>query len=211
MAKITITNLSNADLSRMTANELKEYIRVASSRMMTARNSRYKAVAKSFEYISKVTGTRRMFNKETGKYETKLILGFGKMKKPDLLHRAKLLQGHFRIDVYSRRSRKERERITQKTLDNFKERTGIELTKEEMADFKQVAASISDLIEKFGSDNVAKMFDYVNRVGGDTFSRTSLGSIIREVYLHSPKGAGVEKRDLVDAVYQYIDYMLGQD
>ena len=209
MAKFTNQNLSTVNLSSMTVGELKDYIRVASDRMKTARNSRYKAIAKSYDYISKQVGTRRLYNKDTGKYETKLILGFGKMNKKQLLSRARLLQGHFKIDVYSRRAKQERKKITEKTLDNFFQRTGIRLTADEMADFKQVAASIKDIIEKFGSDNVAKMFDYVNRVGGDTFSRTQLGSIIRTVYDVAPKGEGVEKQDLVDAVYAYIDYMLG--
>ena len=203
--------LSSVDLTKMTVPELKDYIRVASNKLSTARNSRYKAIAKSYKYIAEQVGTRRVKNQQTGHYETKLILGFKGMKKNQLLSRARLLQGHFKVDVYSRRAKQERKKITKKTLDNFFQRTGIRLTTDEMADFKQVAASIKDIIEKFGSDNVAKMFDYVNRVGGDRFSRTSLGSIIRQVYEYAPKGEGVEKQDLVDAVYQYIDYMLGLD
>lgn len=208
MAKYRLTELSNVDLSKMTVPQLKDYIRQASDRIGKDKNSRYKAVSKSYSYISQITGFRRLYNKKTGRYETKLVLGFSGMNKQQLLSRARLFQGHFKIDAYSRRAKQEQKRITERTLANFFQRTGIALNKEEMADFKQVAASIKDIIEKFGSDNVAKMFDYVNKVGGDAFSRTSLGSIIRVVY-DNWKGQGLEKEDLVEAVYAYIDYELG--
>lgn len=210
MAKYKLGELSNVDLSKMTVPQLKDYIRQASVRISKDKNSRYKAVSKSYSYISQVTGWRRTYSKKTGKYETKLVLGFSGMNKKQLISRARLFQGHFRIDAYSRRAKQEQKRVTERTLSNFYQRTGITLNKEEMADFKQVAASIKDIIEKFGSDNVAKMFDYVNKVGGDTFSRTSLGSIIRVIY-DNWKDMDVEQKDLVEAVYQYIDYMLGMD
>lgn len=211
MAKYNLTELSNVNLANMTVPQLKDYIRQASDRIGKSKNSRYKAVAKSYAFITSQTGTRRLYNKNTGKYETKIILGFSGMKKQQLLSRARMMQGHFKIDVYSRNAKKEQRKVTKKSLDNFFQRTGLRFNEKEMAEFKQVAASIKDIIEKFGSDNVARMFDYVNKVGGDTFSGTSLGSIIRMVYDYAPKGDGVEKQDLVDAVYQYIDYMLGMD
>ena len=209
MAKYRLSELSNVDLSKMTVPQLKDYIRQASNRVSRDRNSRYSAVSKSYSFIAKQTGSRRLYNRETGKYETKLTLGFAGKNKKELLSRARLFQGHFKIDVYSRRATTERNKVTQKTLDKFLKNTGISLTQDEMADFKQVAASIKDIIEKFGSDNVAKMFDYANNVSGDSVSRLTLGSIIRTVF--DNKGKGLEKKDLVEAVYQYIDYMLGMN
>ena len=84
--------LSSVDLSKITVSELKDYIRVASNKLSTARNSRYKAIAKSYSFIAEQVGTRRVKNQQTGHYETKLILGFKGMKKNQLLSRAMLLQ-----------------------------------------------------------------------------------------------------------------------
>jgi len=208
MAKFTNSDLANVDLSSMTVAELKNYIRQASDRMVSARNSRYKAVAKSYEYISVITGTKRTYNKATEKYETRLVLGFSKswMKKGELLKRARLLQGHFRIDVYTRNAKKYRRQVTSKMIEDLYQRTGIRFTEKEFNDFKAVSASIRDIIEKFGSDNVAKMFEYTKTFGGDSVYKTNLGSILRQVYEDSE---GLQKRDLVEKAYKYIDWLLG--
>lgn len=208
MAKYTNAELSKVNLSNMTTAQLKDYIRQASDKIVTARNSRYKPVAKSYEYISVVTGTRRVVNKKTGKYETKLILGFSKkwMNKSELLKRARLLQGHFRIDVYSRNARQAQKKISDELLEQFYQRTGIRFTAKEFNEFKTVAASIRDIIEKFGSDNVAKIFEYTKTFGGETVYSTNLGSIMRQVYDSS---SGLDQKELVDAVYKYINWLLG--
>lgn len=206
MARKTIYEMSRENLKDMTVKELQNYIRSAASKIIKDKNSRFKAVSSSARYIAESLGERRMKDKETGHYVSKLKLGFKGLRKSDLLQRARMLQGHFKIDVYSKDAKNYYDKITDEALDAFETNTGVRLTKEELADFKVMVAGIKDIIEKFGSDNVAKLFDEVSDKQGKS-GRMTLGSILREVYSISHGGS---TRDLLDSAYTYIEMLYGE-
>ena len=207
MAKKSIYEMSRENLADMSVKELKAYIRAASQKVSSDKRSRYKAVSSSAKYIAESIGERRTKNKVTGHYRSQIILGFDGMTKKDLLQRARMLQGHFKIDVYSRNAREHINKVTEESLESFEKNTGVSLTKEEFADFKVMIGGIKDLIEKFGSDNIAKMYDEINMKGGKS-GRLNLGAILREVYDHVPEGS--RKSDLLDEAYTYINMLYAE-
>lgn len=201
MARTTIYDLSVKNLADMKVSELKSFIRKASEKIAKDKRSRFKAVSSSAEYIGKLLGIRKFKDKKTGKRKVSLKLGFKGMRKNDLLKRARLLQGHLKIDVYSKEAKKHREKVTEEALESFERNTGISLSPEEFADYKELASGLKDIMEKYGSDNIAKMYDEVNQKGG-TSGRLTLVSILREVYNNSP---GADRRTLLDKAYEYIN------
>ena len=208
MAKTTIYEMSRKNLADMTTNELKNYIRSASKKVAKDRGSRYHAVSQSAEYIAKSIGMRSMRDRETGKIRRELKLGFKGMKKRDLLQRARMLQGHFKIDVYSRDAKRYAEEVTEQTLESFERNTGISLTADEFAAYKSMISGIKDIVEKFGSDNIAKMYEEMNRKQG-AIGGLKLGTILREVYSEAPEG--LSQRDLIDMVSDYLAYLYDED
>ena len=208
MAKITIYEMSRKNLGTMTTNELKNYIRDASKKVAKDRGSRYNAVSESAEYIAESVGMRSMKDKETGKIRRELKLGFKGMRKKDLLGRARLLQGHFKIDVYSRDAQKYIDQVTEEAMERLYQNTGVKLeTKEEMANFKLTMSQIKDIIEKFGSDNIAKMYDEIKQSHGERSAMT-IGMAAIEVFDNLPKG--VSQKDAMDALSTYLELMLGE-
>ena len=208
MARKTIYSLSKDNLGDMTTRELKQFIRESAKKVEKARSSRNKALRKSYEYISDELGTRRMRNAKTGKYETKLKLGTSYMNKKQLIQRARLLQGHLKIDVYTKNAKEYARQVSEEAMENFAMNTGVELTQEELSDFKYMISGIKDLIEKFESDNIVKLFEYVNSKGEGQASRITMGHLLREVYNNMPEGSS--KQDLLDSAYNYIDMLYGE-
>lgn len=200
MARTTIYDLSVKNLANMKVSELKSFIRKVSEKIARDRRSRFKAVSSSADYISNLLGIRKYKDKK-GKRKVSLKLRFKGMRKNDLLKRARLLQGHLKIDVYSKEAKKYREKVTDEALESFERNTGISLSPEEFADYKELASGLKDIMEKYGSDNVAKMYDEVNQKGG-TSGRLTLVSILREVYNNSP---GADRRTLLEKAYEYIN------
>lgn len=208
MAKTTIYEMSRKNLKDMNVNELKRYIREASGKVVKDRSSRYKSVKSSAEYIIESIGVRYVKNKKTGKYTAKMKLGFSGMRKTDLLQRARLLQGHFKIDVYSRNAKEYIDKITEEAMDALYKNTGIRIeSKEKMAEFKLLMSQIKDIVEKFGSDNIAKLYDELDKSEGSR-SLITLGMAIREVYENLPEGA--TQRDAMDSLTTYLELMYGE-
>lgn len=192
----------------MNVNELKRYIREASGKVVKDRSSRYKSVKSSANYIMESIGVRYVKNKTTGKYNAKMKLGFSGMRKADLLQRARLLQGHFKIDVYSRNAKEYIDKVTEEAMDALYKNTGIRIeSKEKMAEFKLFMSQIKDIVEKFGSDNIAKLYDELDKSEGSRATMT-LGMAIREVYQNLPKG--VLQRDAMDSLTTYLELMYGE-
>lgn len=200
MARTTIYDLAKKNLSKMKVSDLKAFIRKVSQKVARDRRSKFKAVAASADYIANLTGIRK-YKDKSGKRRVSLKLGFTGMRKQDLLARARMLQGHLNIDVYTKDAKRYAEEIAEETLKTFERNTGFSFTAEEFHDFKSVLAALKDLIEKFGSDEIAKMYDEVNRRGGRT-GRLTLGSILRNVY---DDNKGADKQTLIEAAYKRIN------
>ena len=195
--------LYSGDIGKMSVKELKEYIKKASVEVAKSRNSDYDAVNKSYNFIARKYGERRVRNPETGFMETRLKLGFKDATKEELQERAYQLRGHIRIDAYTNEGKKRWRKISEATLDALEESTGVRLTKKEYNELRNIIADIRDIVEKFGSDNVAKLYEYAKDRTGRGIN---LVNVLRDVY--ESRGEAWQKKDFTRAAYDVLDDLL---
>ena len=194
------------DIGKMTIPELKNYIKSANVAISKSRGSGYEAVEKSYRYMVSKYGERRVFNKETGHYETRLKLGFKGATREDLLEKAYQMQGHIRIDAYTNEGRKRWRKIKESTLEALYETTGVKLTKKQYNEFKNVIAGVRDIVEEFGSDNIARLYEETEKKTGRGIN---LITVLRDVY--ESRNGSWQQKDFVQAAYDILNQYLTEN
>lgn len=197
--------LYSVNIKKMNNKQLREYIRNASKEFEKSRNSDFDAVNTSYRFIAKKYGTRRSFNKDTGRYESHLTLKLKEKNREELREMAYQLQGHIRIDAYTNEGRKRWRAVTDDILESLEENTGVKLTRKQYNELRHVIAGIRDIIEKFGSDAIAKIYEHTVNSGGKGIN---LINVLRNVY--ESRSDGWDKDDLTQAAYDAIDNLLSK-
>ena len=202
------SRLLMVDLTRstMTVKQLRKYISVA-TKQFNKDLPRYKgAVRTSAEYILD----------NIGNYKGKLVNKTDRMNKTDLLSRAALLRGHFRIDADSLQIESELSEKSKQAYQTLKTTLGDDedFTVEVYKELVKVLSGLGTaVLEKLDSFQVASMYNEYRYFGQSEAS--SLLDLIKQVYedmLNDEAYKGLDKTTfstkLTDLVKERLQHLI---
>lgn len=187
---MSIYNLAKVRVDTLTTRQLRSFISESVSIAESALGSTNEQLQKSLNIVTGKTGTT------TRKGVTHINKGYTRMTKSELVQRARLLQGHLGIDVFTRRAQDELEEIKQDVLDKISQKVGIDIDLSEGNDVTFLFSEIKNLYSSFGSDEVASLYEDARDSG-----KTGI-DVLYEIfkYMESEEGKGSQKLDALSKI-----------
>lgn len=187
---MSIYNLAKVRVDTLTTRQLRSFIRESTSIAESALGSTNEQLQKSLNIVTGKTGTT------TRKGVTHINKGYTRMTKSELVQRARLLQGHLGIDVFTRRAQEELEEISQDVLDKISKKVGIDIDKSEGNDVTFLFSEIKNLYSSFESDEVASLYEDAR-----DFGKTGI-DVLYEIfkYMESEEGKGSQKLEALSKI-----------
>lgn len=179
---MSIYELARVKVKDLTTRQLRSFIKESVSIAESAMGSTNEQLQKSLNIVTGKTGTT------TRKGVTHINKGYTRMTKAQLQERARLLQGHLGIDVFTRRAEEERKEITQEVVDKISEKLGIDIDVKEAGELTFLFNEIKNLYSAFGSDDVASLYEDARDSG-----KTGYDVLYEIINYMENEGKGVEK------------------
>lgn len=191
---MSIYNLAKVRVDTLTTRQLRSFINESVSIAESAMGSTNEQLQKSLNIVTGKTGTT------TRKGVTHINKGYTRMTKSELVQRARLLQGHLGIDVFTRRAQDELEEIKQDVLDKISQKVGIDIDLSEGNDVTFLFSEIKTLYSSFESDETASLYEDARDSG-----KTGI-DVLYEIfkYMESEEGKGSQKRDALEKIRERL-------
>lgn len=154
-----IYKLSRIDVNNMSTRQLRSFISHAVNIANEAFTTDNEQLKKSLNIISKQTGMRLYGGAK------QIVKGYGNMTKSELQQRARLLQGHLGIDVFTSRAQRDYKDLNKETMDKISKRLGIEIEEDEYSTLWNLIHEVTNLYKSFDSSDVASLYEDARDAG----------------------------------------------
>lgn len=190
----SLSDLTKFNVADFTNEMLRDFIQVATVHAESSFGSDVEQVEKSINILRSKIGSRRV------KGEEKLKRGYWKMNREDLMKRARLLQAHLSIDVFSDEAEEERKELSEETRKKINDRLGVILSDDEFEMFKFIMHDVRKLSSVFDSTMVASIIEESREFDADA---VDLIYTIHEAW-EEHQGKGWTKEEIQKRIMQKL-------
>lgn len=183
-----IYDFSRMNVSNMSTRQLKEFIRRTVSIANESFGSENEQLKKSLNIITGKTGTRFFNGRE------QIVGGYSHMTKGELIDRARLLQSHLAIDVFTNRAEREYKELDKDVMKKVSKGLGIDIDEDEFGDVWNTIHEITNLYKAFDSTDVASLYEDARDSG------KSGSDVLFTVIEFMQKHSGMEHDDAMDII-----------
>lgn len=183
-----IYDFSRMNVSNMSTRQLKEFIRRTVSIANESFGSENEQLKKSLNIITGKTGTRFFNGRE------QIVGGYSHMTKGELIDRARLLQSHLAIDVFTNRAEREYKELDKDIMKKVSKGLGIDIEEDEFGDVWNTIHEITNLYKAFDSTDVASLYEDARDSG------KSGSDVLLTVIEFMQKHSGMKHDDAMDII-----------
>lgn len=176
------------NVSNMSTRQLKEFIRRTVSIANESFGSENEQLKKSLNIITGKTGTRFFNGRE------QIVGGYSHMTKGELIDRARLLQSHLAIDVFTNRAEREYKELDKDIMKKVSKGLGIDIEEDEFGDVWNTIHEITNLYKAFDSTDVASLYEDARDSG------KSGSDVLLTVIEFMQKHSGMKHDDAMDII-----------
>ena len=159
-----IYELSRLNVKNMSTRQLRKFISRATDIAEEAFGGTNEQLSKSLNIITDKTGVRFRDGRK------KIVKGYSTMTKSELQERARLLQGHLGIDVFTSRAEREYKDLDEEMMKKISKGLAIEISEEEYSGLWNLIHEVTNLFKAFDSTDVASLYEDARdneKSGGD--------------------------------------------
>lgn len=207
MASIEINNfnigyLSRVNLKDLTNSQLREFIKASAKRIEQSFDVDNEQIRKSANIIRRKVGTRIIHGEE------RIIKGYSKMNREELLSRARLFQSHLAIDVFTNEAIMENHKLAESVKEKLSEMFDVDMSDEEWSLYVFFMHDARNLNMKFDSTDwastVTSIIEEAREYGsGDV----DIIYTVHQVWEQS-KGLGWDLEDMQKEIMDRLRYEL---
>lgn len=183
-----IYELSRMDVRNLSTRQLRDFISKAVDITNEAFGSENEQLKKSVKLVGGKTGIRFYGGRK------QIVKGYSNMTKSDLIDRARLLQSHLAIDVFTNRAEREYKELDKDVMKKVSKGLGIDIEEDEFGDVWNTIHEITNLYKAFDSTDVASLYEDA-RDSGKSGSDVLL-TVIEFMQNHS----GMDHDDAMDII-----------
>lgn len=184
----SIYDMSRMNVRNLSTRQLREFISKAVDITNESFGSENEQLKKSLKIVSEKTGIRFYGGRK------QIVKGYSQMNKSELIDRARLLQGHLSVDIFTERAEKEYKDLTEEVMNNVAKGLGIDIEEDEFGDVWNTIHEITNLYKAFDSTDVASLYEDARDYGKS--GSDVLLTVIEYMQTHS----GGEHKDAMDII-----------
>lgn len=183
-----IYELSRMDVRNLSTRQLRDFISKAVDITNEAFGSENEQLKKSVKLVGEKTGIRFYGGRK------RVVKGYSNMTKSELIDRARLLQGHLGIDVFTNRAEREYKELDKDIMKKVSKGLGIDIEEDEFGDVWNTIHEITNLYKAFDSTDVASLYEDARDSG------KSGSDVLLTVIEFMQKHSGMEHDDAMDII-----------
>lgn len=187
-----IYELSRMNVNNMSTRQLRKFISTAVGIAEESFDSSNEQLEKSLRIVTGKTGTREYDGK------TRIVKGYSKMNKQELQERARLLQGHLGIDVFTSRAERDYKDLNEETMRKISEALAMDIGEDEFAGLWNLIHEVTNLFKSFDSTDVASLYEDARDTGKDT------GDVLVTIVEFMQSHGGMIHKDAMDMLGQIL-------
>lgn len=187
-----IYELSRLNVNNMSTRQLRKFISTAVGIAEESFDTSNEQLEKSLRIVTGKTGTKEYNG------QTRIVKGYSNMNRQELLERARLLQGHLGIDVFTNRAERDYKDLNEETMRKISEALAMDIGEDEFAGLWNLIHEVTNLFKSFDSTDVASLYEDARDTGKDA------GDVLVTIVEFMQSHGGMIHKDAMDMLGQIL-------